>query len=180
MSDRKNQIIEAALALLLRDGVGVSTAAIAKFAGVSNGTLFNAFATKQDLIDSIYLAAKARMFAALTQPDGAPMTHETLYRNWCEYLEWARGNPRHREIMHLLLDAGLVSPAMRVTVDRLGAWYGIWISDALNQSIIRGPSVNYIARLIFFHLDLVIEMALEGHEEALAFDMLCHAIGLSK
>lgn len=82
--------------------------------------------------------------------------------------------------MHLLLDAGLVSPAMRETVDRLGAWYGVWISDALARGAIRGPSVDYIARLIFFHLDLVIEMALEGHEEALAFDMLCNSIGLSK
>lgn len=180
MIDRQNQIIEAALPLLLRDGVGVSTAAIAKAAGVSNGTLFNAFATKQDLIDKIYLAAKTRMFAALTLWDGAPMTHARLYCNWCEYLEWARGNPHHRQVMHLLLDAGLVSPTMRATVDRLGAWYGVWITDALVRGVIRGPSVDYVARLVFFHLDLVIEMALDGNDEALAFDMLCHSIGLSK
>ena len=180
MSDRQNQIIEAAIPLVLREGVGVSTAAIAKAAGVSNGTLFNAFATKQDLIDSIYLAAKTRMFDALTHSDDAPLTHETLHRNWCDYLEWARGNPHHRQVMHLLLDAGLVSPTMRAAVDRLGTWYGVWITDALARGVIRGPSVDYVARLVFFHLDLVIEMALDGNDEALAFDMLCHSIGLSK
>jgi len=180
VSDRKSQIIEATIPLVLREGVGVSTAAIAKSAGVSNGTLFNAFATKQDLIDSIYLTAKTGMFDALTHSGDAPFDRETLYRNWCDYLGWARRAPHHRQIMHLLPDAGLVSPTMRGTVDGLGEPYRLWITDALARGAIRGPSVDYVARLLFFHLDLVIEMALVGDDEALAFDMLCHSIGLSK
>ena len=180
MNDRQNQIIDAAIPLILQHGVGVSTAAIARAANVSNGTLFNAFATKQDLIDNIYLAAKTHMFEALTQSDDAPLNRKTLHRNWCDYLEWARGNPQRLQVMHLLLDAGLVSPATRAAVDRLGAWFWAWITDARDRRVIRGPSVDYIARLIFFHLDLVIEMALDGNDEAIAFDMLCNSIGLSK
>ena len=180
MKDRQTQIIEAAIHLILRDGVAVSTAAIAKAADVSNGTLFNTFANKQDLIDSIYLAAKTGMFEALTHSGDAPFDRETLYSNWCDYLEWARRVPHHRQIMHLLLDAGLVSPTMRGTVDRLGERYWLWMIDAVAQGVIRGPSVEYVARLLFFHLDLVIDMALEGDDEALAFDMLCRSIGLSK
>lgn len=180
MNDRQNQIIDAAIPLILQQGVGVSTAAIARAADVSNGTLFNAFATKQDLIDSIYLAAKTRMFEALTHSDDAPLNRAKLHRNWCDYLEWARGHPQHRQVMHLLLDAGLVSPATRAAVDRLGAWYWVWITEARDRGVIRGPSVDYIARLIFFHLDLVIEMTLDGTDEGIAFDMLCNSIGLSK
>lgn len=180
MSDRQSKIIEAAIPLILGEGVGVSTAAIAKAAGVSNGTLFNAFATKQNLIDSIYLTAKTGMLDALSHSGDAQFDQETMYCNWCDYLEWARRNPHHRRIMHLLLEAGLVSFAMRATVDALSERHRLWITDALARGAIRGPNVDYIARLVFFHLDLVIDMALDGNDEALAFDMLCRSIGLSK
>lgn len=180
MNERQTAIVEAATQLLLRDGIGVSTAAIAKAAGVSNGTLFNAFATKQDLIDAIYLAAKTGMFGALTHADGDPFTRATVHRNWCDYLAWARRHPHHRRIMHLLLDAGLVSAAMRERVDALGARYGQWIAGALDDGVIRAPGLDFAVRLIFFHLDLVLDMDLPADDEAVAFDMLCSSIGLTQ
>lgn len=180
MNDRQIKIIEAAIPLILQEGVGVSTAAIAKAAGVSNGTLFNAFHTKQDLIDSIYLAAKTGMFDRLTHSGDAPFDRETLHCNWCDYLAWARRNPHHRLIMHLLLEAGLVSPGMQTRVIALGERSRVWIAGALTRGVIRGPNGDYVARLIFFHLDLVIDMALDGTDEDLAFDMLCRSIGVSQ
>ena len=72
MPDRKSQIITAATSLFLNEGVGVSTASIAKAAEVSNGTLFNTFATRQILIDTIYKDAKTAMFGA--EPASASTT----------------------------------------------------------------------------------------------------------
>lgn len=180
MNERQSQIVDAAIPFILDQGIAVSTAAIAKAAGVSNGTLFNAFATKQALIDAIYLTVKTRMFDSQTHKQGSPFTRETVRRNWLDYIGWARRRPHDRAIMHLLLDAGLVSPAMRQKVEAMGAPYGQWIADALDQGVIRAPSVAYVSRLVFFHFDLVIDMALDGADEEMAFDMLCNSIGLSE
>ncbi len=180
MTDRDTKIMDAATALFLRDGVGVSTASIAKAAGVSNGTLFNAFANKQALIDAIYKRAKTAMFACLIHKEDAPFTRQALRENWDRYLDWARAQPADRQIMHLLLDAGLASPETRAEIDAMSLPHAIWLERALAAGQIRGPNAAFIAKLILFQIDLVITETLEGEDADLAFDMLCNSIGLTQ
>ncbi|MEO1480798.1 MAG: TetR/AcrR family transcriptional regulator [Myxococcota bacterium] len=180
MADRKTQIIAAATTLFLEEGVGVSTAKIAKAANISNGTLFNVFATKQLLIDAIFRDAKEGMFNSVPHFGDAPFNRTHLRANWDGYLAWAEQNPRTRRVMHLLLDAGLASAETQAEVNAIAAPHGAWLQDALNRGTIRGPSVSFIGRLIFFQLDLVINEKLDAAGEELAFDMLCTAIGLTQ
>lgn len=180
MADRKQQIIAAATKLFLDEGVGVSTARIAKAAGVSNGTLFNAFATKQMLIDAIYKDAKTAMFASVPCFGDTPYNRSNLRANWDGYLQWASENPETRRVMHLLLDAGLASVETQAEVYEVAAPYAAWAQRALDDGVIRGPSVSFIGQLTFFHLDLVINENLDKAGEDLAFDMLCTSIGLTQ
>ena len=55
-SERRTAIIRAALPLLIDRGLTVTTRQIAEVAGVSEGTLFNVFADKDEFIDSIVAA----------------------------------------------------------------------------------------------------------------------------
>ena len=178
MNDRQNQIIAAATELFLNEGVGVPTARIAQEAGVSNGTLFNAFASKQILIDTIYRTAKREMFAALPHPGSSAVTTETLRENWDGYMRWARANPKMRRVMHLLLESGLASDQTKAEVEEIAAPGAIWLQTALDAGVIRGPSVAFIGKLVFLQLDLVITENLTGSDEDLAFEMLCNSIGL--
>ena len=55
MTDKRRQILDAALALCAEDGLqGAATARIAKAAGVANGTLFHHFPSKKVLIQCLY------------------------------------------------------------------------------------------------------------------------------
>lgn len=180
MTDRKKQIIDAATKLFLEEGVGVSTARIAKAAGVSNGTLFNAFATKQRLIDAIYKNAKIAMFGSAPCFGDAPYNRSNLRANWDGYLKWARKNPETRRVMHLMLDAGLASSETQAEVYDIAAPYAVWTQQALDQGVIRGPSVSFVGQLTFFYLDLVINENLDRAGEDLAFEMLCTALGLTQ
>ncbi len=57
--DKRQQLLEAALRLFVENGFhGTATAKIAKEAGVSNGTLFNFFKTKDELILQLYMSLK--------------------------------------------------------------------------------------------------------------------------
>ena len=180
MTDQKTKIMAAATDLFLTEGVRVATARIAAAAGVSNGTLFNVFPTKQALIDALYVDAKTSMFAAAAHSGDAPFTRATVRDNWNGYLAWARANPGRRRVMHLLLDAGLASAAAQAQVDALAAPHAVWIQTALDRGIIRGPDVRFLGQLFFFHLDQLIDQRLSADAEDLAFDMLCASIGLTK
>ena len=180
MNERQNQIAEAAIKLFLREGVGAPTAQIAKAAGVSNGTLFNAFETKQKLIDAIYLTAKRNMFTAVQFENGATFDRNTLHQIWSGYLSWAREKPEERQIMHLLFEAGLASETAKAEGEKLFLPISVLFDDAFSSGLIRGPNVRFIGKLIFLHLDLVVNQELTEESEALAFEMLCKSIGLSK
>lgn len=180
MTGRKKQISDAATELFLSEGVGVTTARIAAAAGVSNGTLFNVFPTKQALIDHIYTTSKAEMFAAMSAAIATPMDRAGLHRNWRNYLAWARQSGSARQVMHLLHESGLASDTAKADIEAAGGPILAWFAEAHEAGRIRGPSVAYCATLALYQLDLVLNHQIEGADEELAFDMLCHSIGLSK
>lgn len=75
--DRRRAIIAATLPLLREKGLTVSTADIARAAKVAEGTLFRAFATKDEIIDAVieHVMDPAPTLAALaTIPAEAPLT----------------------------------------------------------------------------------------------------------
>ena len=61
--DRRNAILSAATRVIAAEGLGAATAAIAKDAGVSNGSLFAYFGTKAVLLNELYVALKTEMGA---------------------------------------------------------------------------------------------------------------------
>jgi AcrR family transcriptional regulator len=180
MNDRQKQIASVATDLFLTEGVGVSTAQIAKTAEVSNGTLFNAFPTKQTLIDAIYHDAKAEMFGAIPHAGDTPFSQAHFRENWTAYLAWARANPGKRRIMHFLLDSGLASQTTKDAVNQIAAPHAMWLEKALAAGQIAGPSTGFIGSLIFFFADHVIDDNLSSQEADMAFDMLSNAIGLTQ
>ena len=180
MNDRQKQIVAAAVRLFLNEGVGVSTARIAQEASVSNGTLFNAFPTKQDLIDAVYRKTKMDMLAVWPDPKGRILDRTMMRSNWNAYLGWARREPQDHKVMHLLKDARLASPAIISEVDALAAPYGRPLVESFHSGLIRGPSIGFISDLIFAQIDLVIDHNLTGAEEDLAFDMLCNTLGVQQ
>lgn len=178
LSARQRQVIDAAVPLILAEGVGVSTAAIARAAGVSNGTLFNTFATKQALIDAIFLFAKGGMFDALMADFSGGFDRTTLHRFWSNYLAWGRACPALRQIVTVLVESGLASEGARAQGEAMFAPLGAWFEEAFGRGVLCGPSVAYIGQLILLQTELVITENLTGEGESLAFEMLCRSLGL--
>ncbi len=98
--DKQSAIMSAAIRLIASQGLGAATAAIAKEAGVSNGSLFNYFETKADLLNRLYLELKAEMAAGAL--DGLPVEsdirEQALYM-WSHWLRWATTYPEKRRTL---------------------------------------------------------------------------------
>ncbi len=86
--DKKLALLEAATTAIAQSGIAASTAVIARNAGVAEGTLFRYFATKDELINELYLHLKhslcqsmiARLDRSLTDAKAMTLLYlEQLY-----------------------------------------------------------------------------------------------------
>lgn len=129
--------MQAAVREIAEAGLGASTAKIAKAADVAEGTMFRYFATKDDLLNELYIELKADVFQRIL----AGFPHESGLRErarhiWAEYLRWAIEKPEERKVSALLhlsvvitektkeqvnLERGPVAQAMK-ELDQRGAF----------------------------------------------------------
>ena len=125
-------IVRAAIDLFARQGTSVTTARIARAAGVSNGTLFNHYRSKQALVDHVYLTivqAMADTAAASLRPTG-PVKNRLL-RYWDGQVRWGLENVADHRAARVLSAALMVSRAsMEDAKDRFRP-----VHDALNAAV---------------------------------------------
>lgn len=109
---KREQLLRTALELFAANGLAVPTAKIAAAAGVANGTLFNYFPSKQDLIDSLYLDI-TREITGLFLGNGAQSAEtlrEASFLIWRSFVAWALAHPLKQRVKSLLLNANALSP----------------------------------------------------------------------
>ena len=63
--DKRQAILLAAIRLFAEEGLNAPTARIARTAGVAEGTLFTYFASKDELLNQLYLELKGQLRAAM-------------------------------------------------------------------------------------------------------------------
>ncbi|WP_421247747.1 TetR/AcrR family transcriptional regulator [Aeromonas jandaei] len=94
MTDKRRQILDAALTLCAEDGLqGAATARIAKAAGVANGTLFHHFPSKEALILQLYQDVKTRMGLAICEADPELALREQIHHYWQQAMSWMLAHP---------------------------------------------------------------------------------------
>ncbi|MEI7377624.1 TetR/AcrR family transcriptional regulator [Dickeya chrysanthemi] len=94
-SEEKAQaILEAASLCFAERGISASTAMIAKHAGLSEGTLFRYFPSKEELINELYLYLKKDLCAYLSNGFSPSASLEVRARFlWFSYISWGVSNP---------------------------------------------------------------------------------------
>lgn len=165
-------ILAAALPLFFEEGVAVSTARIAQAAGVSNGTLFNYFPTKQALIDALYVSIKTDLAEAIgTVPTGGPI-ESRMRRVWGRWFAWARHHRKSHAVMTLLHQAKLVSPpAQKIGASATDGPPSL-LTEAMNSGLLVDLPVEYLAGLIQHQLDQAVTSELDLRQADIAFDVL--------
>lgn len=93
--DKKQALLEAATLAFAQSGVAAATSAIAHRAGVAEGTLFRYFATKDELLNELYLSIKSSLIHAMAS---GLSSDETQPKNnarhiWQSYIKWGIDHP---------------------------------------------------------------------------------------
>ncbi|HEH9409790.1 MULTISPECIES: TetR/AcrR family transcriptional regulator [Aeromonas] len=114
MTDKRRQILDAALALCAEDGLqGAATARIAKAAGVANGTLFHHFPSKEVLIQCLYQDIKLRLGAAITEADAALSLCEQARHYWQQAMQWMQAHPNELKFVLGFFHSPLLARSLR-------------------------------------------------------------------
>jgi AcrR family transcriptional regulator len=134
--DKRSAILSAAVRLIASEGLGVATAAIAKEAGISNGSLFTYFETKADLLNELYLELKSEMAMSALKgfPPDAELRDQFLHV-WSNWMGWAaKSADKRRALTHLGVSDD-ITPASRAAGHKLMAG----IAELMERSRAHGP-----------------------------------------
>ncbi|MBS0847000.1 TetR/AcrR family transcriptional regulator [Citrobacter sp. JGM124] len=107
-------ILEAASSCFAERGISASTAMIAKHAGLSEGTLFRYFPSKEALINELYLYLKKTLCAYLS--DGFPLSATLEQRArflWFSYISWGVKNPAANITLSHLDVGDFITPELK-------------------------------------------------------------------
>src|ERR1700685_1619930 len=96
--DRHAALLDAAMKVFAEHGLAASTALISKTAGVSEGSLFTYFKTKDELINALY--REIRLDLAASVLNGFPRKgggRDRLQNVWTRDVSWGGGKPVARQ-----------------------------------------------------------------------------------
>ena len=112
--EKRQAILRAAVREIARSGLGASTAKIAKGADVAEGTLFTYFATKNELLNELYVEIKGDVYRRVNAgfPLGGKL-RERARHVWIETMHWAMECPAERKVSAQLNLSEVVTDATR-------------------------------------------------------------------
>lgn len=101
--EKRTQLLSAATQVFAKNGLSASTASITSAAGVAEGTLFNYFKGKDDLMNTLYIEIKSDLAECMLRdykPGVSPK--DAMKHIWNNYIDWGARNPDQLEVVHKL------------------------------------------------------------------------------
>jgi AcrR family transcriptional regulator len=155
---KRDAILAAATRVVAAQGLGAPTAAIAKEAGVSNGSLFTYFETKADLFNQLYLEIKAE--AAEAALDDLPVKadiRKQAQHSWARSLDWAMEFPAKRRVLALLTVSDDITPASKAAGHKIMAGVAAQIDRSRKEGPMRNAPLMFVVAIMNAIMDSTID-----------------------
>ncbi len=144
--EKRNAILQAAVYEIAEAGLGAPTAKIATRAGIAAGTLFTYFATKEDLLNELYLELKLEVYTRVNAGFPYQASLERRARHlWSSFLDWAVEFPEKRKVSVQLNLSDLVTPETRTKAAAQRGAVDATLSELGNRVALRGLPAGFAA-----------------------------------
>lgn len=118
--DKQIALLEAATDVVAEQGLAAPTSLIARRAGVAEGTLFRYFATKDELLNELYLDIKRSLGESMRELINRAATPDELVRSlWDGYIDWGIANPVAVKALNQLAVSDKITAQTRAKVVEL-------------------------------------------------------------
>jgi AcrR family transcriptional regulator len=136
--DRRASLLDAATTIFAEHGLSAPTSLISKTAGVSEGSFFTYFKTKEDLINALYREIRLDLASAVM--NGFPRkgsVRDRLEHVWTRYVSWGVANPVARRALKHVSMSNVITRAVRAEGGALFAEVERLQLDAVEQRKLR-------------------------------------------
>lgn len=152
--DKQEQILQAALKLFVENGFhGTPTSRIAQEAGVSNGTLFHYYKTKDELVVALYIYIKTNFTGCI---DKARIEGETIKssfkRMYISSMYWAIGNPVEFRFTQQFHSSPYLSMVSHEEILKQTRYLMDFMQEAINVRVLKPLPVDMLFTLISSHI----------------------------
>ncbi len=165
-SEKRQLILQAAVSQIAERGLAASTAAIAKKAGLAEGTMFTYFPSKDELLNELYVALKTEAFGRVQAgfPERAVLRERTRHI-WTEYLRWATEKPHEQKVAMILHLSAIISAKSRRRVDAERGAVSQTMSELGEQGAFKDLPSGFAASAMRSMQEAVMETAVKGKKE---------------
>jgi AcrR family transcriptional regulator len=144
--EKRSAILQAAVHEIAELGLGAPTAMIAKRAGVAAGTLFTYFASKEELLNEVYLELKVEVYARINADFPPKGSLERRARHiWSSSLDWAIEFPEKRKVSLQLNVSDMITPETRSRTAAERATIDTTLSEVGTRGALRGLPAGFAA-----------------------------------
>jgi AcrR family transcriptional regulator len=119
--NKKETILKAALTLFVKQGEqATSMKWIAQEAKCGIGTMYNYFASKEDLINDLYVELKTNLFTAIFKDlDSNSSVKQQFIHAWKKLIDFAISNPLAYRFMEIFSHSPRISEKSRKEIEKL-------------------------------------------------------------
>jgi AcrR family transcriptional regulator len=137
--EKRNAILQAAVREIAEVGLGAPTAKIARRAGLAAGTLFTYFATKEELLNELYLGLKTEVYRRVDTNFPRKANLERRARHvWLNSLDWAIEFPDKRKVSLQLNVSDLITEETRMRAAAERGMIEVTLAELESRSALRG------------------------------------------
>jgi AcrR family transcriptional regulator len=180
--DKRNAILAAAIAVMAEHGLAASTAAIARQAGVAEGTLFTYFSSKDILLNDLYLTLKSQLGEMMMAsfPAAASIRARAAHV-WDKYVSWGVAHPQQRKVLSQLGLSERVSEHSKTVAMQAFAAVNVMMEESLAQHVLREQPPPFIGAIMVALADISIDFIGQFPQQAdsykaLGFDAFWNAV----
>ncbi|MGN8198112.1 TetR/AcrR family transcriptional regulator [Salinisphaera sp. RV14] len=180
--EKRDAILAAATRVIASQGLGASTASVAKEAGIANGSLFTYFPTKADLLNRLYIELKQDMATAgmMGVPTGQG-PRDQMRHVWRCWLKWGLIAPEKRKALaHLAVSEDLTAESRRLGAKAMSD-IALLLADVLKEGPMCDAPFSFAVAMMSAIGDAALDAAISDPEQAemygtLSFEAFWRAI----
>ena len=147
--DKRTAILEAAAEVVAGLGVSAPTAKIARAAGVAEGTVFTYFATKDELLNQLYLEIKTDLRDAMMTgyPSGKSLAHRSRHV-WDRYIGWGSSHPLKRRAARQLAVSDRITEENRKVIGEAFGEFNALMRECAHGGALKGLSTAFASAVL--------------------------------
>lgn len=184
--DKRNAILSAATEVFADRGLTAPTSAIAKAAGVAEGTLFIYFKSKDELLNALYRDLKLQMADSMMA--GFPRKEsvkQRLQHVWNRYVDWGAENPTQQSVLKQIRMWNGLTPESKLVGSAPFVEIQTMADDAMEQRILQDLPQQFIGAAMSALAETTMELVRQDPEKAdvyrnAGFEMLWSGIARKK